>query len=217
MSPVTKHTAYRRQKGGEVLLFGSEEMKEILIDLMQNPHHYARSAMIIQDCVIMHTTKRLVSGFAPGEIKAGSKGLSTAILSKEDGEEVINDVLRIVLTSLDSFTISIVENDYNELQRQAWLRSIIFRVIVKHMRARINEIAVENRVVRHVDSYTEDRMPSMFEATVRDMLITACTAPSKPEKIMAYIFNDLIFREITARKKNADSSITCDYMNGKTL
>lgn len=199
------------------MLFGSEEMKEILLDIVQNPMHIYGAADIIQDCVIRHTAKRLDRGFEADELYKGSKALDASILDKQDGEEVINDVLKVVLTSLDDFTIAVIEHNYNELQRQAWLRRIIYNIIAKHIRQKVKELRVIDALTRQSEVSSAEHNSTADAETLVSLVRVVCKAPSKPEKIMAYIYNDFIFRELTARKKNASSVTTCRFMNGKKL
>lgn len=203
------------------MLFGSEEMKEVLKEIMTDPIAFEKNFYIVYDVVWKYTIDRVKNGFQGNESKNGRPALSLNYISKEDCEDIASEVVISVMKSLDKFVLNI--DKYDERSRQAWLKRIVynnFAAFIKKMPK------VKPKKLDPTDEKSElDNIPSpgnVFDAlfcdeTLRLFVRCSCNAPSKPEKIICYLMNVLVFRVIEGRTQNNTSAATSEYVNGKSL
>lgn len=198
--------------------FGSDEMKELLICACDDPAMYEKAMIEVYESVKAYTLYRIKTGFIRGEIEQGSKGITTHTIEADEYEDIISEVFCRVVKSLDGFIKN--ANRYEPSQRQSWLRSIVYRTIADYLTERrrlvvSDELTEEegNEKSRERDEFDAIHFASVLKNVVR----VVCLAPSKPEKILAYIYNVLIFRELAGRRKNGAATAASNYMNGKKL
>lgn len=203
--------------------FGSEEMKELLILAYRNPSMYESAMVELHETVKAYTISKIKKGFAAGEIDFGSKPLTTEFIEYQDYDDIISEAFCRVVHSLERFIPNIIKNDYTPAQRQAWLRRIVYITIADHFKKKgadipsldVDEMKNRNKQEKYGEDYIFRSV--RFEDLLINIVRVACKAPSKPEKIMAYIFNVIIFREISGHRQNGAAQTTSNYMNGKKL
>lgn len=203
------------------MLFGSEEMKEVLKEMMMNPIAFEKNFYIVYDVVWKYTIDRVKNGFQGNESKSGRPALSLNYISKEDCEDIASEVVISVMKSLDKFVLNI--DKYDERSRQAWLKRIVYNNFAAFIK---KNSKVKPKKWDPTDEKSElDNMPStgnVFDAlfcdeTLRLFVRCSCNAPSKPEKIICFLMNVLVFRVIAGRTQNNTSIATSEYVNGKRL
>ncbi len=131
----------------------------------------------------------------------------------------MSEVLCNVFRYLDKFLKNIEK--YKEPQRQAWLRSIVYGTVAKHLRKKSKDFLLtlfgdmynDGEEIPHTDSNESFNL----EAIINSVLRVVCRAPSKPEKKLAYIFNVIVFHETFNRNFNGVSRFTSNFMHGKSL
>lgn len=205
---------------GEALLFGSDEMKELLIKAYNEPEQYYESVMReVYNSVWHYAYAWIVKGFEEDAVFPGSKPLGTKNLTEEDRRDAVCEIIMAVRRGLDRFILNVMENDYSPAQRQAWLRSLIYKRLadfLKKMAAKLKEDG-DDALEKYKDESVSDFSESLrFKETLGQLVSVACSAPYKPEKILVYLFNMFIFREISGREQNCDSKRTCRFIDGKT-
>ncbi len=205
---------------GEALLFGSDAMKELLIKAYNEPEkHYESVMREVYKSVWCYAYSWVLKGFEENALYPGSKPLGTKNLTEEDRKDAVCEIIMTVRRILDKFILNIIEHDYSEAQRQAWLRSVIYRKLadfLNDLASRHKEDGDETIEKRKDDSIADFSDSLHFKEVLLHLVSLACAAPYKPEKIMIYLFNMFIFREISGREKNCDSKKTCRFANGKT-
>lgn len=205
------------------MLFGSDEMRNLLIRSLNEPAIYQDVMDQVYESVKAYTLDKIKEGFKSGEVAFESKPISTEIIEFQDYGDIINDVMCRVICSLDKFIINIMQKDYTEAQRQAWLRRIIYNSLASYLSKKGKTISPLNET--ELKKYSDEKIPDTrfgfydvhLESTLKAILKIACGAPSKPEKVMAYIFNAIIFREISGHEKRGAAKATGKYMYGKQL
>lgn len=203
--------------------FGSNEMKDLLILAYNEPNMYEKAMIELHETVKAYTISKIQKGFLEGEIHIGSKAITTELIEYQDYDDIVGDVFCGVVLSLERFIDNITQNDYTEAQRQAWLRRIIYNTIAKYLKKKNKDLSTLS--ITEIKNETDEELYGndfvfydiKFEDLLRNIVRVACLAPSKPEKIMAYIFNVIIFREISGHKHNGAAQATSNYMNGKRL
>ncbi len=203
--------------------FGSEEMKEMLIQAYTQPDKYQQIMEEVYESVKAHTLERLTSGFKEDELEYGSKPITTSNIQYYEYDDIVNEVFCRVVCSLEAFILNELRKGHTEAQRQAWLRRIIYVTFADYYKKKRRcvptvsfvDITDEygNELYNTDDPFYED----MYEKKMKNFVRIACLAPSKPEKILTYFFNSIIFLELTGHKKNGAAKLTCNYMNGKSL
>lgn len=198
--------------------FGSDEMMEQMLLAVEDETVRESFVCTLEEIVCAYTFYRIKRGFAENEVKFGLPALNTDVIDAQDYKDLGKDVFCRVLVGLDGFIRNYREHNFNEKQRQAWLRRIVYNVLAKHLKRNgfirpEDEIEVEPSETPHVRS--EDRIA--FEAMMKRFLDVASGASPKPEKVLAFLFNAIIVRELMSRKSNSSAKTTCHIMNGKTL
>ena len=201
--------------------FGSEEMKEVLKEMMVSPEAFEKNFYIVYDVVWKYTIDRVKKGFESNESKNGRPALGLNYISKEDCEDIASEVVIAVMHSLDKFVLNI--DKYNERSRQAWLKRIVYNKFAAFIKKK-PKVEPEKWDPTSEKSKWDDvpAINNIYDAlfcdeTLRLFVRCACKAPSKPEKILCYLINVLVFRVIEGRTKNNTSTATSDYVNGKKL
>ena len=209
------------------MTFGSDELKYMLLNMVDGETR-DNVLMLLYEIIERYALHKISSGFKDGEIYScgdkKSKPLYTESIPLEDRKDIAGDIFCDVIKKLDDFIENISNNDFNEKQRQAWLRKIVYCKCASYLRKvgkidYIIDTGIENEEVAYipVSACKSPEYIALCNDIIRNTIIVACNAPFKPEKIMAYLYNISIFKEIEGRKVNALSSKTCDYMNNKKL
>lgn len=207
--------------------FGSNEFKYHLLNIFDSDEEYDEILKVLNIIILKYTFKKLSVGFKEGEIfdlgNKKSKPLYTDCISNEDCYDIAVAVFCEVVKKLDDFIKKIIDNEYNEKQRQAWLRKIVYCACAKFLNktGRIDYIidSEDDEEVTYIP-VSEYKLPEYITVCsdmVRGTIGIACKAPFKPEKILGYLYNVMIFRELEGRKRNSSSTKTSEYMNDKIL
>lgn len=202
------------------MLFGSEEMKEFLRECYNKPEKYHEMHTELFESVKNYAKNKLSHGFDENEMSEGSVRIETNTFKEQDIEDITSETAMQVIKSLDGFIKNIDNN--NELQRWAWIRTILYRSVIVFLKRKrkIKEIA-GGEIIETSGSGAgladEIAERSKFEDGMRKTIRVACNAPSKPEKILAYIYNSIIYKEISGNRKNSRTKDACAFMNGKIL
>lgn len=208
--------------------FGSDEFKYKLLSMIDDASNSEYVLQLLNVIILNHTFSRISRGFKEGEIynrgEKKSKSLNTESISAHDCYDIAGDVYCEVVKRLDTFILNVIERGYDEKARQAWLRKIIYCTCARHL----NRMGKLSFIIDNDDD--EDEFTYIPESTlkspeyiaicndiVKNTITIVCDAPFKPEKILSYLYNVIIFKEIEGRKKNSSSTTTCEYMNGKIL
>lgn len=198
--------------------FGSNEMMEQMLLALEDESKREEFMCMLDETVCAYTTYRIKRGFVESEVWRGSKALRTDVIDPQDYKDLGKDVFCRVIVGLDNFIRNYKEKGYNEKQRQAWLRRIVYNVLAKHLK-RCGFIRPEDEITEEPSetpsAATEDRLH--LESLMKRFLAVACGASQMPEKILAFLFNGVILKELMARKTNSSAKTTCSLMNGKTL
>lgn len=208
-------------KEGVFLLFGSEGMKEVLKEMMMSPTNFEKNFYIVYDVVWKYTINRVKKGFEGNESKNGRPTLSLNYISEEDCEDIASEVVISVMKSLDGFVLNI--DRYDERSRQSWLKTIVYNKFAAFIKKRPKEET--EKWDSTIETFKPDYTPSNSNAlevlfrdeTLRLAVRCSCNAPSKPEKIICFLMNILVFREIAGRTQNNTSITTSKYVKGKKL
>ncbi len=205
------------------MLFGSEEMKDLLIRSTTDPTVYDQAMEELYNSIIHYCKGKLKTGFEPNEIRPGSKPLTGHNLSDADVDDVIGKVMLAVKTSLDGFILNAKNGVYaHEAQRQSWLRTILYRQLARFYEeekiARLNGLSLE----AYYEAYGHDLVGSTDdflgkECNIKEVVELACMASPMPEKVMAFLYNTVIFREFFGKTLNGPAKVTSNYMNNKRL
>ena len=171
-------------------MFGSDEMKEFLRAQYKNPGKCQEMNDKIYEVVRNYAKVKFAEGFKPNEVGKGSKALETRGIAEHVFNTIVNETVVQVLLHLDGFMINI--DKYNEKQRSAWLRSILYTSAAKFLRKKekikqtlMGEAINNLDCGRNMEQTIEDRLK--FETGMRKFMQIVCNAPSKPEKILAYL------------------------------
>lgn len=213
-----------------VLQFGSEEMKSYLLRAYSFPEERNNVLRMLFDSVKMYTLYKIGTGFKAGEVPTKRKGgkcspLCTSNISRQEYDDIVAEVYRRVLDVLDGFINNLRENKYSLKQRQAWLRTIIYYACLEYLKKQnelqysIDEDESAFDQISYRISFEENSAEEMAEEkdTVQKLIRRICLSGSKPEKLLAYIFNVLVFKEHENRLYNSSAIHTSKYMNGKIL
>lgn len=198
--------------------FGSNEMMEQMLVAVEDEAQRNEFMCTLNETVTAYTVYRIKRGFAENEVWPGSKPLTTDVVDEQDYDDLAKDVFCRVMVGLDKFIRNYLERGYNEKQRQSWLRRIVYNVLAGYLK--------RNGLIRPEDEINEEpsEMPHIrseeklhFEVMMKRFLSAVSTASKKPEKVLAFLFNGIIVRELMSRKANVSSKTTCRMINGKTL
>ncbi len=198
--------------------FGSNEMMEQMLLALEDENKREEFMRVLDETVCAYTYYRIKCGFVKNEVWRGSKELRTDVIDPQDYEDLGKDVFCRVIVGLDNFIRNYKEKGYNEKQRQAWLRRIVYNVLAKHLR-RCGFIRPEDEVTEEPSEtpYIRSEARLHFESLMKRFLAVVCGASQMPEKILAFLFNGVILKELMSRKTNSSAKTTCNVMNGKTL
>lgn len=196
-------------------------MKEVLKEMMVSPAAFEKNFYIVYDVVWDYTIDRVKKGFEENESKNGRPALGLNYISKEDCEDIASEVVIAVMHSLDKFVLNI--DKYDERSRQAWLKKIVYNKFAGFIKKK-PKVEPEKWDPTSEKSKWDD-IPStsniydtLFgDETLRLFVSCSCKAPSKPEKIICFLMNVLVFRVIAGRTQNNTSIATSEYVNGKKL
>lgn len=199
--------------------FGSDEFKELIIQAYNNPQMYREFMSQLYAVVKEYTEKKLDVGFQPDQLGKGSKGLCTQYILKKDYDDIVQNVFFNVTRNFDKFVIKM--DMYTEAQRQAWLRVIVYRCtadyIKKSMAGNVSGDSMSPDALM-TDPFGIDGHMMDYETAeiLRKMIRVVTSFRSKPQKIMAFVYNAVIFFHISGHKKNCDAIATCNFMNEKS-
>ncbi len=191
------------------MLFGSEEMKEILKDMMASPALYDKNIPLLYDVVYQYTKKRVKKGF---EATNGLAAISMNDLNDADCEDIAEEVMDAVTKSLESFVANI--DHYDARSRQAWLKKIVYVKFVRYIQ-KTQKFKMGKEDETQTVTGTEDEI--LFKETLSLVVKRSLEAPSKPEKILCFLINVLVFRVLEKKRQNNPSVSTSEYISGKTL
>lgn len=209
--------------------FGSDEFKNQLLNMLDNDEARDEILWLLNIIVLKYTFRRVAIGFNKGEIfdygEKKSKPLYTDCISDEECYDIAGDVYCEVVKRIDRFILNIIERGYGEKQRQAWLRKIVYCACANYL----GKIGRVDFIVDSGDDEDDEiiyipisdcRTPeytAVCTDVIRNTITVACNAPFKPEKILGYLYNVMIFKEFEGRTRNNSSQKTCEYMNDKIL
>ena len=201
------------------MLFGSDEMyNELKQAVYGETDDYDKIYQDLFECIKIYTVNRLKKGFRINEVKARGvtrKDLDTSEIHSSDYDDIVIDVFDRVFKYLDRFVNNCEREHYIAPQRQSWLRLQIHSACVDYLK---------NKIKFSPPTDIEDKGPKAdermleFHELLKDVIHSVCTYKTDmPEKIMAYIFNVVIFKEYGERRENASAKTTLLFMNGKTM
>lgn len=210
------------------MTFGSDDFKFKLLSMLDSEEEAEELLRLLNIIVLKHTFNRVSIGFEEGEIykKEGkkSKPLNTSSISDQDCYDIAGEVYCEVVKRLNGFIQNIIEKEYNEKARQAWLRKIIYCACARHLNKVgkfdyiIDSEEEENEITYiPVSDFKSPEYIAVCNDIIKNTITIACDAPFKPEKILSYLYNVMIFRELEGRKKNSSAKTSCEYMNDKIL
>ena len=219
--------------------FGSEKFKYILLSMVESRCDKDKAdeiLVLLHDIVVTYTMRKIPVGFAEGEIfdfssdeddDTASKGLKSKPLysnkiNTADYEDIAEDVFCSVIKGLDKFILNLYKAEYTEQRRQAWLRKIVYCTCARYLNqlGRFDfVIDSEENGLQYIPMSTSKSPEFIAENAeiIQQTIQLVCKAPFKPEKILAYFYNTMIFRVIENRNKNGTSTATYKYMNGRQL
>lgn len=209
------------------MTFGSDELKYILLNMLDGETR-DDVLILLYDIIEGYTLHKISTGFKEGEIysrgEKKSKSLYTETIFLEDRKDIAGDVFCDVIKCLDVFIANISSGNFDEKQRQAWLRKIVYCRCANYLRKMgkidyIIDTDAESEEITYIP-LSECKSPEYIAVCndlIRNTVVVACNAPFKPEKKLAYLYNITIFKELEGRKINASSNKTCDHMNNRKL
>lgn len=204
------------------MTFGSEEFKAILLGTLDGSVSSDEAMKVLYDIIMKYTHNRIARGFYYG--KGNEKMLVTYNILPEDADDIAVDVFCDVVKSLDSFISNIVDKNYSEKQRQAFLRKIVLAKCARFLNKNgltdniiDTEDDEEEITITPVSEYRTPEYIAVCNDVIKNTITIVCDAPFKPEKILGYLYNVVIFSTIDGRNKNSSSKTTIEYMNDKIL
>jgi len=205
------------------LLFGSDEMKELLLRAQEDETVYDIAMAELFQSVRSYTLSKLRLGVRYGKDDLNNDSETAPKLNEDDCEDIVGEVLCNVLKSLDKFINNLKNESYCEAQRQAWLKAIVYNTISAFFRKRyrqyINPVDFKDYMDLNYMFITDHGSVDYItlDETLKKIVKIACGINSKPEKILTFLFNTIIFREISGHQKNGSAKLTVEFMNGKSM
>ena len=201
------------------MYFGSNEMLELLMMAREKNFNDAYTSMELSECLKTYTYSKINKGFAKHEIKPNSPEIFACSVEPDEYDDVVSEVKIKVLDHLGVFLDNAEKNKYSVAQRQFWLKEKVFYCLLNYLKKRektFNPAANPDDCDKIRDNHNlNDSL--YFSDTMRRIVTLACNVNGKPEKILAYILNKVIFSELMQTNLNGVSTRVSTLMDGKTI